>query len=540
MKRAFSAGAVATFLLAQACGNASSEVASDELRQQRSRIVGGIPDLNHRYVVSLNGCSGTLISKQTVLTAGHCHGSVSSVTFGAKSTGGTTIRIASKVRDPLYKTICDQDATYDLSVVKLETPATVQPAPLLRATLDNTPKYIGPSWVWVGFGLTMQGGTSGTKRVTTFPVDLVGPATGRGSLCEIPDTLIYATAHGRNACNGDSGGPSFFVYRGVEYLAGVTSSGDNACVLDDTQQRSDQPHIERFIQEQIDLNEGTDPCRSNGVCDETCNANGQLGDPDCAANHCGADGICAEACVAPRDPDCASVDADNCGDNGVCDLTCATDPDCTRDCAAEGNCIPNCPTPDPDCAGQDAGTTDAGGADAGTGGSTDGGGRDGTVTDGSLPDAVVRDGTTPLPDAPSGDGGTSDVGATDAATADVITRDVARDITAPNDVGPDAGAGDATPGDSAIPDDRAAPDGVGGATGGAGGSGTGGDSTGTGSMGMTDESGCSCRSVAPRMGLGHRSSWIALFLAAGGLYRRARRSRRELSPVRLRRRRDGA
>src|SRR5262249_29651724 len=107
------------------------------------------------------------------------------------------------------------------------------------------------------------------------------------------------------------------------------------------------------------------PCRSNAACDETCTTGGQLGDPDCAAAHCGADGICAEACVAPRDPDCAPLDSSNCGDNGVCDLTCPSDPDCIRDCAAEGNCIPGCPTPDPDCAG-DAGARDAGRADATT------------------------------------------------------------------------------------------------------------------------------------------------------------------------------
>ena len=119
--------------------------------------------------------------------------------------------------------------------------------------------------------------------MATFPIDLVGPATGRGSLCEIPDTLIYATSKGRMTCNGDSGGPSFWVNGGVEYLAGRRSSGDNACMLDGTQQRSDQPHIDRFIQMQIDANEGNDPCRSNGVCDETCNTGGQLGDPDCAS-----------------------------------------------------------------------------------------------------------------------------------------------------------------------------------------------------------------------------------------------------------------
>src|SRR5690349_14850118 len=334
MKRAaLSSVAIAALFVAQGCGNPSADTKT-ELGQQRAQIVGGIADLNHRYVVSLNGCSGTLISKQTIITAGHCYGSISTAGFGNKSSGAMTIKIASKVRHPMYEEICDQDATYDLTVAKLETPATVQPAPLLRMTLANTPKYMGPSWVWVGFGLTMQGGTSGTKRVTTFPMELIGPAPGRGSLCDIPETLIYTSTYmGRNACNGDSGGPSFFVYGGVEYLGGVVSSGDDACMVDDTQQRSDQPYIDGFIQAQIDANEGTDPCRSNGVCDETCNTNGQVMDPDCQAAHCGADGLCAEACVAPRDPDCASVDSDNCGDNGVCDLKCASDPDCTRDCA---------------------------------------------------------------------------------------------------------------------------------------------------------------------------------------------------------------
>ena len=515
MKRVLRAVATAAWLVvAQGCGQPSSDT-HDEIGKQRSRIVGGIPDLNHRYVVSLNGCSGTVISKYTVLTAGHCFNSVSSVGFGPRVSGATTIRVASKVRDPLYADICDQDATYDLTVVKLAEPATTQAAPLLRATLDNTPKYIGPSWVWVGYGLTMQGGTTGTKRVTTFPVDLVGPATGRGSLCEIPDTLIYATAHGRNACNGDSGGPSFFVYGGVEYLAGVVSSGDNACVLDDTQQRSDQPHIARFIQMQIDANEGTDPCRSNGVCDETCNANGQLGDPDCAAAHCSADGICAEACVAPRDPDCASVDSDNCGDNGVCDLRCATDPDCTRDCGAEGNCIPNCPTPDPDCAGQDAGSPDAGSTDAGGDGTADAGGRDGNVVDGATSDATVADDASPTSDAASGDVTTRDTATVDVTPTDVATdRTATRDIVTTDSVNLDSSGVDAVTRDSAAPED------AGSMSDGAAGAGPG---PAPSTPGTTGESGCSCRSAAPRTGLGHGALCFGLALVASALRRRRRR-----------------
>jgi hypothetical protein len=526
MKRHLGAlGIVLSFVAAQGCSDPPTPAASSsEIGRQRERIVGGVVEPNHRYVVSLNGCSGTVISKYTVLTAGHCYGSVSSVRFGPTSSGGTTIQIASKVRDPLYMAICDQDATYDLTVVKLASASPIQPAPLLRQTLDNTPKYIGPSWVWVGYGLTMQGGTSGTKRATTFPVDLVGPATGRGSLCDIPDTLIYATAHGRNACNGDSGGPSFWVQGGVEYLAGVVSSGDDACTLDDTQQRSDQPHIDRFIQAQIDANEGTDPCRSNGVCDETCNANGQLGDPDCAANHCTADGICAEACVAPRDPDCLPLDSSNCGDNGVCDMACVpTDPDCVRYCGAEGNCIPNCPTPDPDCAAQDGGappTSDAGTTDAGGGGSTDSSVRDAGVPDTAVPptsDATSLDVTTPTADAATRDAAGSDVATRDSGGRDAVNLDA----TSSDGTTTDVTTLDATsPGDTGTTSD-------GGGAGGAGtGTGAGGSSAGTGGGATTEESGCSCHVGARRSTAGVRASWLALGLGlvAGALRRVRRRS----------------
>ena len=362
------------------------------LAEHQQRIVGGITEPNHRYVVAVGGsrgafCSGTVIDKHTVLTAGHCIGSVSKVYFGDTVGSITSIDVTQQIRNPMYMDICDNDATYDHGILQLAQPAPTQAAPLLRATLDNSPRYVGPNWTWVGYGITSGGGSGfGTRRVVTFPIQLIGPAAGMGSLCMIPETLIYASVAGKNACNGDSGGPSFWVGGGVEYLAGVTSSGDDPCMLDDTQQRTDQPYIDQFIQAHIDAFENNDPCRSDGMCNESCNQNGQLGDPDCAANHCGADGICAEACVAPRDPDCEPLDSGNCGDNGVCDLTCPSDPDCTRMCGADGNCIPNCPTPDPDCssgtggaggsagAGGSGGSSGAGGGSGGSGGGSGGAG----------------------------------------------------------------------------------------------------------------------------------------------------------------------
>ncbi len=379
-------GAVLALVAGASCADPMAAPV-DDLAQVQDPIVNGISDVNHRYVVGVGGntrafCSGTVISKRTVLTAGHCIGGVRNIFLGARISGGMgqKIPVLQQIRHPMYADLPNQNATYDLGILQLGADAPVQSVPLLRATMDNSPKYIGPSLVFAGYGITSGGGGGfGTKRVTTFPIQIVGPATVGGSFGELPETLFYyvdTQTMGRSACNGDSGGPSFFVTHGAETLAGVTSSGDAACTLDGSNQRSDQPYIDGFIQAHIDEFEPGNHCRSDGACDESCNVDGQLGDPDCAFAHCAADGICAEACVAPLDPDCAAIAADNCGDNGVCDPSCSEDPDCVRDCGAEGNCIPGCPTPDPDCvapapdAGTDPPTPDAGvpGDDAGGGG----------------------------------------------------------------------------------------------------------------------------------------------------------------------------
>lgn len=348
-------------LVAAALSSLAGCVGAPEIGDREAAIVNGITDPNHRYVVGVGGatrafCTGTVISRRTVLTAGHCIGGVSNIFLGPTINGGTATRIAvvEEIRHPRYRDLPNDNATFDLGILRLGADAPVQAAPLLRDTMTNTPRFIGPSLVFVGYGATSgSGGGFGTRRVATFPIKVIGPAVV-GDTYPAPDNLTAElfyylgseTMH-RNTCSGDSGGPSFFVEHGVEQLAGVTSSGDADCLIDGAQQRSDQAFIDDFIQPHLDAFEPGDACRSNGVCDEACNQDGQLGDPDCAAAHCAADGICAEACTAPLDPDCTAIATGNCGDNGVCDPSCATDPDCARQCAADGNCIPGCE--DPDC-----------------------------------------------------------------------------------------------------------------------------------------------------------------------------------------------
>ena len=323
-------------------------------------IVGGVLDSGHAYVVGIGDnsgafCSGTLISRRTVLTAGHCAGGITRVIFGDVLSGQVdSIPVVRTVLHPGFALIGSDDATNDLALLELAFEASVQPAPLLRETMQNSAAFIGPDYTFVGFGFTgpQDFDSFGRKRVATFPITLIGPAEVGGSFGSIDDTTFYYESNGQSACFGDSGGPAFLVRNRVERHAGATSSGDEGCAFDGNQARTDNPFIEDFIQPNLALFEGDDPCSNNGLCDESCNAHKALVDPDCAEDHCGPDGMCVLSCVAPLDPDCASSGVNHCLADGVCDPSCNNlDDDCLALCASEGTCIPGCQSPDPDCGG---------------------------------------------------------------------------------------------------------------------------------------------------------------------------------------------
>lgn len=329
-------------LLALACAaDIEGEKFENEKVEEVAGIIGGIGDPDHGYVVGVGDasgpfCTGTLISAQTVISAGHCftpgqtNGGVTRVFFGQNATTSATVTTA--IRHPNYN---NNTLANDLMILKLSTPVTnVAPAPLLRENMTNTARFIGPDVTFVGYGVNNGVNQTGfgTRRVVAFPIQAVGPATVGGTPGSIDATQFYFRVPGENTCNGDSGGPAFVVIDGVERHAGVTSFGDGPCTLDGVQQITDSDQIASFIQSNINTFEPNNPNKADG----TCNAAGQTGsnllrDPDCAVQFSGADGVCVPTKVKPAvDPDCAALSinpARQCDENGICEPGCAGDVD---------------------------------------------------------------------------------------------------------------------------------------------------------------------------------------------------------------------
>ena len=182
-------------------------------------------------------------------------------------------------------------------------------APPLRTSFPFPGAASRPRWAtWPVSSATatrqgFQSGEYGRKYEVTTPITFVEPGT---------------FGYGVATCNGDSGGPAFVDIAGREYLAGVTSWGDDGCVQFGFNTRLDT--FDDWVTARV-AELDTPTCAPDGLCADGCG----VIDIDCP---CAADGLCTAACQ----------DA-------------SLDPDCPAACAADGTCAADCPTRDPDCPG---------------------------------------------------------------------------------------------------------------------------------------------------------------------------------------------
>ncbi len=179
----------------------------------------------------VNTCSGTLVARNVVLTAGHCASNAwrFEVVTGTTSAtaGGQVSRVTRVVRDPAFKIVDPTGADltdYDATLLKLATPVDVQPV-TLATTAD--PALYRPGgivsvagWGWVNYAAASASPLlqSGTMALVGQSACLTDSLAAFGLHLNTADQICALSPTGRvSICEGDSGGPL------IAHLAGGQS-----------------------------------------------------------------------------------------------------------------------------------------------------------------------------------------------------------------------------------------------------------------------------------------------------------------------------
>ena len=214
-----------------------------------SAIVGGTAAPAGKYpstakvtIAKTFGCTGTLVSPDWVLTAGHCAsltgaavatpiaypGAAFDVTVGttaASGAGGERLRVASVHVPTTY--LLGKGS--DVSLLKLATPARTAPTPVAGAGLRGI-WAAGVSTEIVGFGVTSEGGDAPDALQQAQVPRVADPTCAEqvGSDFENRTQLCAGFPQGgTDTCQGDSGGPMYSrTPTGALRVVGATSYGE--------------------------------------------------------------------------------------------------------------------------------------------------------------------------------------------------------------------------------------------------------------------------------------------------------------------------
>lgn len=182
MKTGFVALALVGLTMAVGCTTSATSEEPETVNETNDAIIGGELHSGHPSVVAVGDnsrafCTGTVIGKRTVITAGHCYAAgIKAIYLGARDTTSTSGLAISRSPGPSATPATRRRAassSNDLTIVKLAADAPMQPAPLFRGTMNNDSTFIGPKFTWVGYGDNVAGsgpwgGSSGfgKKRIT--------------------------------------------------------------------------------------------------------------------------------------------------------------------------------------------------------------------------------------------------------------------------------------------------------------------------------------------------------------------------------------
>ncbi|MDP8901597.1 MAG: serine protease [Actinomycetota bacterium] len=236
---------------------AAEEPAGEDEVTFQPQIVGGepVPDGKYKFVAALRDitlgntvyqqqfCGGTLIDRDSVLTAAHCLETVTApqlrVSVGITSLKeprqGQSRRVERITRHPEYTTSA-LSFRYDAAVLTLARPVkNIAPAKI-PATDHNGLETPGREATIAGWGSTVKQPSNSDPRypvrMQEAQVPIVSEKVAKrayGADDYVPDLMLAAGEENKDTCQGDSGGPIFVKKdNGRISQIGITSFG-NGC-----------------------------------------------------------------------------------------------------------------------------------------------------------------------------------------------------------------------------------------------------------------------------------------------------------------------
>ena len=205
-----------SLLALMGCGDITTSADTASLQQG---IRGGVGYGRCAWpaVVSLGGCSGTLVHSRLVVYAAHCGTAMNEVRFGVDAAHPE--KVVPTAFCGAYPNATLGDGTDLAYCVLAEDVRDREPARIL-AGCEVAQLAVGREVQLVGFGVAEQGGNYGLAR------------SASATLSAVADELVIS-GNGVDTCKGDSGGPVFLPVAddsgGTQRrVVGVTSAGSSA------------------------------------------------------------------------------------------------------------------------------------------------------------------------------------------------------------------------------------------------------------------------------------------------------------------------